>query len=559
MKQITQLVMKKLLLVLTATVTLFISLFSHANDELTIGITQFPATLHPNIESMVAKSYVLGMTQRPFTAYDQEWKLVCMLCTDLPTIEKGTAKLETTAEGNQGIAVTYTIQPEARWGDGTPITTADVMFTWNVGKATEAGISNQELYRRILSIDVHDDKTFTVHQDRVTFEYAGIGDFRLLPAHLERPVFEQSPAEYRNRTLYQTEPTNPGLYFGPYRITKLERGSHIILARNPSWWGEQPHFNRITIKTIENTAALEANLLSGEIDAIAGELGLTLDQALAFDQRHGDQYNVIYKSGLIYEHLDLQLENPILQDVNVRQALVYGIDRQAISEQLFANKQPVADTNVNPLDWIYDAEVPRYSYDPSKAKQMLDEAGWSTIKQGIRHNANGDRLSLELMTTAGNRTRELVQQVLQSQWKQIGVEIRIRNEPARVYFGETLTQRKHKGLAMFAWVSAPESVPRTTLHSEEIPTEENGWSGQNFTSYKNPELDKILDVIELELDRDKRKALWSEIQRIYATDLPVIPLYFRANPYILPKWLAGVEPTGHLNPSSLWVENWHVK
>ena len=528
-----------------------------AKDELIIGITQFPSTLHPNIDSMMAKTYVLGMSQRPFTYYNHDWELACMLCTELPSLENGRAKREQTADGKSGIAVTYTIQPEATWGDGTPITTQDVMFTWQLGRDPQVGISAQEMYRRILAIDVHDDKTFTLHIDRVTFEYAGINDFRILPAHLEQDIFAAHPAEYRNRTLYKTNPTHPGLYFGPYRIVDVSRGSHIVLERNPSWWGTAAHFKRVVVKVIENTAALEANLLSGEVDMIAGELGLTLDQALAFEKRHGQRFNVIYKPGLVYEHLDLQLQNPILQDRRVRQALIYGIDRAAVSHQLFEYKQPVAHTSVNSLDWVYDPQVPKYTYDPQKAKALLDAAGWSQIKSGIRHNAQGERLSLELMTTAGNRTRELVQQVLQSQWQQIGVDIRIRNEAARVYFGETLTKRKHKGLAMFAWISAPENVPRSTLHSEEIPTEMNGWSGQNFTSYSNPELDQLLNEIELELDREKRKVMWSKIQQIYATDLPAIPLYFRANPYILPKWLDGVRPTGHLNSSTLWIEQWH--
>ena len=86
--------------------------------ELRIGITQFPSTLNPLIDSMLAKSYVLAMTRRPLTAYDQDWQLVCMLCTELPSIENGLAVPETLADGKQGIAVTYAIHPEARWGDG---------------------------------------------------------------------------------------------------------------------------------------------------------------------------------------------------------------------------------------------------------------------------------------------------------------------------------------------------------------------------------------------------------------------------------------------------------
>ena len=534
-----------------------------AKDELVIGITQFPSTLHPNIDSMAAKSYVLGMTQRPFTAYDHDWELACFLCTGLPTFENGKAVREPlpegadgAAEGREGVALTYTIQPGATWGDGTPVTTEDVLFTYEAGRHPQSGIANAELYRRILGIDVIDDRTFVVHVDRITFEYNSIGDFRVLPAHLERPIFEADPARYRNRTNFDADPTNPGLWFGPYRVSEVSSGAYIALERNPTWWGTPPHFERIVVKAVENTSALEANLLSGAIDMIAGELGLTLDQALAFEQRHGERFRVQYQQGLLYEHLDVNLDNPILADLRVRKALMYGLDRQAMSEQLFQGRQPVADTKVSPLDWVYNENVTRYAEDLDKAAALLDEAGWSEIRNGIRHNAAGEPLRLELMTTAGNRTRELVQQVLQSQWRRLGIDIRIRNEPARVFFGQTMTERRFTGLAMFAWMSAPEHVPRTIMHSEEIPTAENAWVGQNYAGYVNPEVDQLIDAIEIELDRDKRRAMWWRLQEIYADELPALPLYFRADAHIWPKWLDGIQPTGHMHPSTLWVEHW---
>lgn len=523
--------------------------------ELRIGITQFPSTLNPLIDSMLAKSYVLAMTRRPLTAYDQDWQLICMLCTELPTIENGLAVPETLADGKQGIAVTYQIQPEATWGNGEPVTSADAVFTWEVGRHPKTGVSDIETFRRILSIDVLDDRTFTLHLDRITFEYNAFG-LEILPAHIERPIFEADPAAYRNRTTFDADPTNPGLAFGPYKVVELVSGSHIVLARNDTWWGARPAFDRITVRVIENTAALEANLLSGAIDMIAGELGVTIDQALAFEKRHGARYDVSYKPGLIYEHLDLNLDNPILADRRVRRALILALDREAVSQRLFAGRQPVAHSSVSPLDWVHDPETPIYAFDPEAAKALLDEAGWNVVKDGLRHNAAGERLTLELMTTAGNRSRELVEQVLQSMWREVGIEARIRNEPARVFFGETVSKRKFTGAAMFAWLSSPESVPRTTLRSDQIPSEENAWAGQNYTGFRNPEMDQTIDRIEVELDRPKRKELWARLQRLYAEELPVIPLYWRANAYVLPKWLSGLRPTGHQGTTTLWIEEW---
>ena len=528
-----------------------------AREQIVIGMAQYPAPLNPNIDSMFAKSFVLGLTERPFTAYDPDWELVCMLCTELPTLENGKAVIEDLPDGRKGIAVTYTIQPEATWGDGTPVTTRDVLFTYEVGKHPQSGISNAELYRRILSIDVKDDKTFTMHFDRVEFTYNAINDFRLLPEHIERAAFA-TPSEYRNRTLFDAQPTNPGLYFGPYRIVSVEPGAEIVLERNPTWWGEPPAFKRIVLRAIENTAALEANLLSGAIDYIAGEVGLTLDQAIAFEQRHGDRYTVLYKPVLFYEHLDVQLDNPILADKRVRQALLYALDRETLVQQLFAGRQPIAHSMMSELDWAFSEDVRKYPFDSEKAAELLAAAGWLPGSDGIRRNAAGEPLSIELMTTAGDRTRELVEQVLQSQWRAVGVDIHIRNEPARVFFGQTLKERRFSGLALFAWLSAPEHVPRTMLHSTMIPAAENGWAGQNYTGFRDAEMDEILDAIEIELDRDKRKELWQRIQSIYAEELPALPLYWRAQAFIIPKWLNGITPTGHMSPTTLWVEQWRV-
>jgi peptide/nickel transport system substrate-binding protein len=151
-----------------------------------------------------------------------------------------------------------------------------------------------------------------------------------------------------------------------------------------------------------------------------------------------------------------------------------------------------------------------------------------------------------------------VQQVLQSQWKRAGIDARIRNQPARVFFGDTVSHRRFSALAMFAWISAPESVPRTTLYSNEIPTMANGWAGQNYTGFRSAEVDALVDAIEVELDEGRRRTLWHQLQAIYAEELPALPLFFRANPFVLPHWLRGVVPTGHQYPTTLWAEEWSV-
>lgn len=529
-----------------------------AKDELTIGMTQFPATLHPMIDSMAAKSYVLAMARRPLTTYDKDWKLVCLMCVELPTVENGGARRVALPDGKEGMEVTFRIHPEAKWADGTPVTAADAILTWEIGRHPRSGVTSGEGFRRMLRIEAPDPKTIVILQDRVTFNYNDFSQFDFIPAHLERARFEQDPETYRRRTAYDTDSANPGLYNGPYRIVAVQPGASITLEPNPHWHGTKPHFRRIFVRTIENTAAMEANLLSGAVDYVAGELGFTLDQALALEKRQAARFDFVYVPSLLYEHIDFNLDHPILKDARVRRAMIHALDREALTRQLFEGRQGVAHSFVAPRDTVFFADVPKLGFDLARAQALLAEAGFDRVVNGVRQNAAGERLSFEFGTTAGNRIRETVQQVLQSQWRRAGIEVRIRNEPARVFFGETLRQRRFQ-LAMYAWFSAPESVPRTTLHSEMIPTEANAWQGQNQPGVRSAEMDALIDAVERELDPAKRRPIWARMQALYAEEAWVLPLYFRADSFVIPKWLGGIEPTGHQYYSTLRVEHWRPR
>lgn len=544
---------------------IFVSLFcagvalAQPRDVLTIGITQYPSTLHPNIENMAAKSYVLGFTRRPLNARDADWALVCLLCETLPTLENGLAERETTPDGRPGIRVTLRLREGLRWGDNTPITAEDLRFAWEAGRDPATGFGPAEFYRSAYELTVVDPRTVTLRFDRVTFDFASMGDFQPLPAHIERPIWQADPRTYRTRTQYDTNPTNPGLWSGPYRVASVLPGSGVNLERNAAWNGAAPAFRTIRIRTVENTTALEAQLLSGQLDMIAGELGLAVEQAAALQRRAPSRFRFEFRSGLIYEHLDTNLDNPILADRRVRQALLLALDRPRIVAQLFEGRQTVAHGVVNPLDRMADPDLRQYPHDPAQAAALLEQAGWRSGPDGIRRNAAGERLSLELMTTAGNRSREQVQQVLAAMWRAVGIETRIRNEPPRVFFAETLSRRRHQGLAMFAWISSPENVPRSSLHSDEVPRAERNFSGQNYPGFRNAEMDALLEALPIELDPERRRPMWNRLQAIYAEELPSLPLWFRQDAHVWPQWLDGVRPTGHLSPSSLWVEQWRVR
>ena len=532
-----------------------------SHDDLVIGVSSFPSSLHPAIDPEVVKFYILGFADRPVTEYDSAWHLRCLLCTTLPTIENGGAVIETAPGGKRGMAVTYRFKPGLAWGDGAPVGAEDLAFTARAGHDPNSGFANTHAWEKISRVDVVDPLTAVVHFTELDYQYNVLGE--LLPAHLEAAVFAQAanPGDYMRQSLYQRDPANPGLYNGPYVVAAYDLGSQVVLERNPHWHGAAPGFRRIVIKAIANTAALQANLLSGDVDMTPGEgIGLTLDQVLALQKQVPDRFVYAFKPNLSYLHIDLQLNNPILADVRVRRALLLGIDRQTIVDKLMGGRVPIAASFVNPLEDAFTTQdVAQYPYDPARAQALLTEAGWSPGEVGIRRNKAGERLSLVFSTSTGNRARELQQQVMQSQWRRIGVETVIKNEPPRTLFGETLKHRAFTGMVMFGWNNSVESSPRQMLHSGQIPAASNNWGGGNYTGFHDPAMDSAIDALEQELDPARRRVLWADIQRLYADQLPVLPLYFGSEAHVWPHWLKGVVPTGHNQPTTLHAEDWRAQ
>ena len=357
---------------------------AQAKDDLVIGVAQFPSSLHPDIDAEVIKGYVVGFALRPITTQDKDWKTACLLCAELPDAENGLVKLEDQPDGSKGMAVTIKLKPDLKWSDGQPVTTKDLAFTWKVGRDPNSGFSNTNPWSRARGIDVIDDHTAVLHVDKVSVYYDRWDE--ILPEHIEGAVYAKvaAPGDYIKQTIYNRAPTTPGLYNGPYMITAYQSGAQIVLEPNPYWAGPKPGFKHIVIKLIDNTAALQANLLSGDVDMVNGEgVGLTIDQVIAMQKQHPDQFSYIFKPSLNYEHIDLQKNNPILADLRVRKALLMAIDRETMVQKLFEGKQPVAATWVNPLE----VELQQGRSDlPLRSRQGESVAGGGGLDAGQRRD-----------------------------------------------------------------------------------------------------------------------------------------------------------------------------
>ncbi|MFI4982109.1 MAG: ABC transporter substrate-binding protein, partial [Nevskiales bacterium] len=158
-----------------------------AKDDLVIGVSQFPSSLHPNIDPEVIKTYVLDFAIRPTSAFDKAWNNVCILCTDLPTLQNGLVRIEDRAGGGKGMAVTVKLRPGIVWGDGVKVTANDLAFTAKVGRDPTSGFANTRVWGRVTSVEVLDDLTAVLHLDEVSTLYDRLPG--VLPEHIEGPVY----------------------------------------------------------------------------------------------------------------------------------------------------------------------------------------------------------------------------------------------------------------------------------------------------------------------------------------------------------------------------------
>ena len=494
-------------------------------DTVVIGMSQEPDFLNPMFVEMAAARGVQATIFTDDVQRDNTWKQFPQGVEYMPSLKDGTWKLD-------GEKMTLVWKVKARnWSDGKPVTCGDYVFGNSVARNEQVPVVTRDITNRIANVVCTkgaEGLDITVNwKERYAHANATVTEYGAMPRHVLERYYRDNPTKL-NEAPFGNDPKFT-VGDGAYKLVEWRKGSSLTVESV----GDHPIFGapkikRITWRFIPDTNALVANMLSGAIDAIS-TTGLTFDLAVQLDKQSGGRFKVYFEPGLIWEHIDLNLDNPLLQDVRVRRALAYGINREGISQQLFEGKQPVSNTYLPPRHPGYTDAVQKYPYDPARARAMLQEAGFTPGSDGILRNAAGQRLALELNTTAGNRVREQVEQIIQQNLKDIGIEITIQNYPARVYFGEITNQRKYKALAMYAWLQSPISDCADLYTTDSIPNEKNGWSGQNYPGYKNADMDKICKAARSEVDEAKRNKLLNDSAAIFARDLPAIPLYIRVS------------------------------
>jgi peptide/nickel transport system substrate-binding protein len=528
------------------------------SETLVVGVLSEPRNLHPIRDWTFAKSFLFGFINRPLIARDESGMTNCFLCVAMPTEANGNLKVVDLPDHRRGMEASFAIRPEARWADGVPITSRDMSFTIEVAHAVGVQNADGNVYRHVTGVTELDDHRFVLHFDEVNYAFLTDNKLFLISEHIEAARFRAAanPEEYLAHSAYREHPEQDGLWNGPYRIAA--QGEHeIVLEGNPHWGGRAPQFKKIVLREIPEMAALMEAAAAGTVDYVSGENGLQPAEAFELAAAYPDRFDFVSKPGLYYGHIDLNLANPLLADRRVRQALLLGLDRPEMLRRLFPDPRLVADSFLPPLYTGAQSAARAYPTDPERAKTLLAEAGFRPGPDGILVDPAGNRFSIGLASSAAFPKNLEQAQWVKASWSRLGIEVRTEFYPPETLFGEILPHRRFDA-AYYVWILGPEASPVNLLASQSSPTEANGFSGQNYTGFADPAMDAALAELVAELDGRKRRPIWNRIQDIYAEELPVLPLFFQDQAYLVPRWLTGLGPVGHGTPTSFWVENWRA-
>lgn len=491
-------------------------------DQVVIGIAQAPDTLNPLFAQTAAAQVVMATIFTVDVQRNAAGTPFPQGVRDLPSVKDGTWRLD-------GERMTLLWQIRSRsWADGAPVGCGDYVFSHRVARDARVPIAVRDLTNRIAEVSCPDgpsgSRVRVVWKERYPHANLQVTEFGAIPRQALEPAFARNPAGLRTAP-YGTD-ARATIGDGAYRLVEWRRGSSLTVeasGRHPIFG--TPQIRRISWRVIADRDALVSTMLSGAIDAIS-TVGVTFEQAVQLQRSSAGHLTVFFEPGLTWEHLDFNLDHPLLQDLRIRRAIALAIDREQITQEVFGGRQPVAHSYLPPRHPGYTASgIQRYPYAPGRARALLQAAGFSPGADGLLRNAAGTRLSLELSTTAGHRAREQVEQIIQANLREVGIEITIRNYPARVFFGEITGRRKFPALAMYAWVMSPTSDCDQLYTSDGIPAEGNGWAGQNIPGYRSPEMDRLCKAAARELDSERRVRFLRASAALFSRDLPALPLY----------------------------------
>jgi peptide/nickel transport system substrate-binding protein len=501
--------------------------------------------------------YVEGMVGTPqylnplLATTDLDRVVSTLLFDGLSTLQSDGSVVPALAEeweiAASGTVYTCTLRSGARWHDGTPVTSADVLFTLELVRSPDIPDPNQlkELWSRV-QVEALGERRVRFVLERPYAPFLSYTTLPILPAHLLEGISSQD---------LQFSPLNLApVGTGPFRFVQIRESEDgtlsMDLEANPYYYRQPFYLEGVRLLFYRDRGALEEALLRGDVD---GAFGLSSE---ALDRVAADPDFVSYRTYLqACTILFLNTQSPLLSDLRLRQAIAMALDRSALlkgyEDRVFAANGPIS-----PISWAYKPDLAPLPYDPASAAELLEEAGWQD------HNGDGIRdrdvrsLELTLLTQDIPPERVTLARRIEQQLAPLGIAVRVVVLDDPQAFRTRFAERSFD-LLLYGWGQLGRDPDEFALwHSSQAWAE-----GLNLSSLQDPEIDALLEKGRTVRERDVRTQLYWQFQERFVQLVPAIPLYYPVYTYVVNSRIRGIQlgPLNDFGDRFQGVTGWYIK
>ena len=429
-----------------------------------------------------------------------------------------------------GLVWTFHLRKGVKWHDGKPFTAEDVKFTFDSilnPKVNSVRRGDYIIDGKPIKFVVLDKYTLRAILPKPYAPFLVSAAMSVIPKHL-------LAGKDINTAAFNRNPVGTG----PFKLKEWLSGDHVTVVRNDNYYLKKPYLAEIVFKTIPDENSRLVALKTGQID----DSDIPPKDYKSIRSVPG--LNIFEYETLVYTYFGFNLKNPIFADKRVRQALAWATNKDQLISLVLKGLGKPAYCPTSLVSWSYSDNVSKYPYDLKRAKALLKEAGYG-----------GKTLEFTVLVNQGNKEREKAAIILQQQWKKIGVKmnIRVMEWSAMLKIVDAPKDPKDFDAVIMGWSLGIDPDARSIWHSSEYP------KGLNFIAYKNPEVDRLIDLGRTTMDRAKRKAIYAKMNKLISEDQPYIFLWYPKSVVAVRDRVGGLMKNPGPTGPFLYIEDIFVK